>query len=130
MPELIEVIGSSLVDDENPPEEIRRHINDLQEMVQAHFADSSDEEIFEEAVFEAPWLTPLAECLRQQGEALGDLIEQLVSLARMGDGSDDWRQQIRTKFEEFADLFLEHDLGVRNLLHSKESWREDESASL
>ena len=123
--ELIEAIGSSLVDGDNSPEEIRRHIDDLQEMVRGHFAAEADEEIFEEAVFQAPWLTPLAECLRQQGEALGEMVDQLISLARSGDGSHDWRQQVRVRFEEFADLFFEHDAGVRSLLHSKEDWREE-----
>ena len=75
-----------------------------------------DGDIFEETVFNAPWLTPLSESLRQQLENLTGLGEQLVACARDGNGDDAWRRATRATYEEFAELFLELDAGVQILL--------------
>jgi hypothetical protein len=93
----------------------------LLKISEAHFVRDLGDSLSEETVFEAPWLTPISECLRQQQAKLNKMIRKLNRLLSLGSESAESRQIFCEQFECFADLFFKHDVGVQDLIHTKDS---------
>ncbi len=99
-------------------EEVSEHLKRLHQLLQSQFLRTFDDSFFEEIIFEAPWLTPHAECLRQQQGTLKGMIDNLEWLSIINKSSVYWRDRVGTQFEVFADLFFEHDAAVQDILHA------------
>lgn len=119
---LIQHIGGLLGDPTSSHAEINGQINQLQAMLQSHFSRAFHDTFYEETVFEAPWLTPQTECLRQQQKSLNEILDDLNRDSSIRADSKYWRQRVRVQFKIFADLFFEHDAGVQSLMHTKNGW--------
>ena len=119
---LIQHIGELLGDPTSSPTEISEQINQLQTMLQSHFSRAFHDIFYEETVFEAPWLTPQTECLRQQQKSLNEILDDLNRDSSIRADSKYWRPRVRVQFKVFADLFFEHDAGVQSLMHTKNGW--------
>lgn len=117
---LIERI-SELLSEGTLIEEIQADIVQLLKICEGHFVRDLGKSFYEETVFETPWLTPISECLRQQQTELNKMIGKLNQLLSLGSESAESRQIFCEQFECFADLFFEHDMGVQNLMHTKDS---------
>ena len=116
--QLIQRIRTMLNDPESSRDEVGKHLKQLYQILQGHFLRTFDDSFFEEIVFEAPWLTPHAECLRQQQGTLKGMIDNLEWLSVINNYSRYWRERVGVQFEIFADLFFEHDAAVQDILHA------------
>ncbi|MDP7267595.1 MAG: hypothetical protein QF408_05425 [Pirellulales bacterium] len=116
--QLIQRIRAMLNDPATSRDEISKHLKQLHQILQSHFLRTFDDSFFEEIVFEAPWLTPHAECLRQQQRTLKGMIDNPQWLSVINKSSVSWREQVGSQFEIFADLFFEHDAAVQDILHA------------
>ena len=116
--QLIQRIRAMLNDPATSRDEISKHLKQLHQILQSHFLHTFDDSFFEEIVFEAPWLTPHAKCLRQQQRTLKGMIDNSQWLSVINKSSVSWREQVGSQFEIFADLFFEHDAAVQDILHA------------
>jgi hypothetical protein len=116
--QLIQRIRAMLNDPATSRDEISKHLQQLHQILQSHFLRTFDDSFFEEIIFEAPWLTPHAECLRQQQGTLKGMIDNPQWLSVINKSSVSWREQVGSQFEIFADLFFEHDAAVQDILHA------------
>jgi hypothetical protein len=114
----IESVGELLVGEQFSKFDIRAHVAELESIANQRF--QCDEQIFEQVVYSAPWLAPHARDLRQQCEDMGRRIASLKSLSQRADDSQNWRDKVRDLFEQFVELFLDHEDGMQNFLRAQD----------
>jgi hypothetical protein len=122
--ETIEALGELLTRKDSTADEIYVQAEILQSSIEDYLKRLAEDGVFEEAVFNTPWLTHLSESLRQQQKTLVVAARELCDLSRAAEGSDRSRREIERKFEELAELVVEHESGVGSLVGSPEDWAE------
>jgi hypothetical protein len=116
--EQMEKIAELLADRACSLDEIHRQVGQLENAVDQYFSQAAREDVFREIVFNAPWLTPQSERLREQAESLKGLAAEICEQLAPG-RSDQWRVELSARFEHFVETFLEHEASVRDLLRAQ-----------
>lgn len=91
----------------------------LRTKLRCRFPDK-DDELVEEAVFQAPWLTGFAEALRHEHvEVLQSLDTLREKVTRFGDKTAT-AEEVTASYQTFSERLTRHNEDWRNLLHQSQ----------
>lgn len=110
--QLARVLGElrhALHSDQRDAEAVTAWIVQLARLVKSHFEHEEEGGYMREAIEQAPRLSEQAENLERQHPVLLEKLSGLSNLAAAGDKSAPWWESARTKFDEFAKSFLDHE---------------------
>ena len=108
--------------------QLRERLVRLADQIEARFAAEERSGRFEDVLCYAPWLTARAQELQQQHVYLVETLRGIQRACESNEGPVAWWQQVQRDFEDFAELFQEHEAAEDNLLresHPEPSWADD-----
>lgn len=110
---------SGLLDSGAPLEKISPPLLELLQHVESHLVYDLDDNFYEEAVFENPWLTRATKALCQQQTELETSLFRLRRSLQLGNQSQPPKADLRHRFEHFIDIFFEHEAGIQTFVQCK-----------
>jgi hypothetical protein len=116
--QLIESIIQLLRTAEAPSAEIDRQLEGLAQSLERCFAATKADDTYLAAMLRAPWLTTEFEQLNQQCSSLRQSLQAMRSLASRSSESGKWIGELALQFNQFAELYLDHEAAECNFLDS------------
>lgn len=113
--QLIEAVIELLRQDGVAATTIEDLLGNLAEALEQHFASQSTDDIHDDAVQRAPWLTADAERLKHQQTAVQQSFQAFQMTARRGMAS---RESLADEFDEFAELYLDYETAEQGFLEA------------
>jgi hypothetical protein len=116
--QLIELIIQLLRTAEASPAEIDHQFEGLARSLERCFAATKADDTYVAAILRAPWLTAEFEQLNQQCSSLRQSLQAMRSLASRSSESGKWIGELALQFNQFAELYLDHEAAECNFLDS------------
>ena len=99
-------------------EEIHAPLDELLRQFESHLIYDLGHTFYEEAVFENPWLTRASEALRKQQTEVERALGRLRQSSQLGKKTEPATISFRQQFEDFIDLFSEHEASIQTFMQS------------